>query len=285
MSITSTILQQMPDTAQDNNPAYYSDSTVVFKPKRVFAHDTVFNTYHFVIPSSPFFPHLKIEKKTYQPVHNRVLPVNPGQMLSCSESREVKEYIAFFIDKQLMDDMSYQICKKTDVNFINKSYVPSNHGLSLIRQFIDEFTNKQLGYEFILQSLSMQLAVTLIREFESNISKVSARPGFTDKANINRAIVFLKECYNSNFTLEDIAKVANLSPYHFIRVFKAETGKTPFEYLMDIKIEKSRELLKLEGYSITDIGFLCGFTSASHFSAAFSKKIGVSPSQYRQIVL
>lgn len=283
--ITNTVLQQMPVKAQDIAPSYNSDTMVVFKPKGTVGTETVFNSYHFVIPDSTSFPGLRVDKKIFQPTQNRLFPTNPGQVLSCTEAREVKEYTAIFVDKQIISDTCYQICKRSDINFINKNYVLSNHGLSLIRQFIDECINKQLGYEFILQSLSMQFAVTLIRELESNISNLPYERSFTDKTNINRAIVFLKECYNSNFTLNDIAKVANLSPYHFIKVFKAETGKTPFEYLMDVKIEKSKELLKSKQHSITDIGLLCGFTSTSHFSTAFSKKIGVSPSKYRQIIL
>ncbi len=74
-----------------------------------------------------------------------------------------------------------------------------------------------------------------------------------------------------------------MSPYHFIRIFKNETGKTPYEYLVDIKIEKACSLLRRSNLSVTEICFLCGFNSSSHFSTVFKQKIGVSPSMYRQL--
>jgi len=76
--------------------------------------------------------------------------------------------------------------------------------------------NKQFAYELILQNLSMQFAVTIIRELESNISNLSPELSFTYKTK---------------------------------KVFKAETGKTPFEFLMDIKIQKPMELFKSKQYS------------------------------------
>jgi len=282
MSFSNAILAKMPAEAQELAAAYQTNGLVIFKPTTTVDTEAVFNSYHFAIPASLSFPKLMVDKKTYQPICNRIFPTNPGQVLTCKEAREVKPYTALFLDKELLNEISLQVCKKNNVHFVNKSSVLSNYGHFLINQFIEEARNRQLGYEFILQSLSLQLAVVLLRELDNNVLYKDSQNSFSEKTNINRAIVFLRECYNSNFTLQEIANIANLSPYHFIKVFKSETGKTPFEYLTDIKIEKSKELLAQKKYSITEVGLLCGFTSASHFSTVFSKKIGVSPLKYRQ---
>ena len=284
MNIINKLMQEFPMEAKNIGPSYHSDTMVVFRPNVTVDTPTVFDSYHFVIPSSPSSPGLIVDKKTFQLTQDRLFPTNPGQVLVCPTAREVKEFTAIFIDKETVRDTCYQICRKSEINFINNNYVLSNYGRSLIRQFMDECTNKQFGYEFILQSLSMQLIATLIRELDSSIKIQPFERSYDGKANIKRSIAFLKDCYNSNFSLQEIAKTANLSPYHFIRVFKAETGKTPFEYLMDIKIERAKEFLKSKQYSITEIGLLCGFTSTSHFSRVFRKKTGLSPSEYRDII-
>jgi len=76
--------------------------------------------------------------------------------------------------------------------------------------------------------------------------------------------------------------MANFSPYHFIRVFKSETGTTPYDYLLNSKIEKAKKILEEEEKPITEVCFLCGFFNPSHFSTTFKKKVGISPYKYRR---
>lgn len=90
------------------------------------------------------------------------------------------------------------------------------------------------------------------------------------------------ENYTGNYSLQEVSRVANLSPYHFIRVFRAETGKTPYDFLLDVKIEKSKEMLKSVSKTVTDACFGCGFNNISHFTVAFKKRVGVTPSDYRK---
>lgn len=102
-----------------------------------------------------------------------------------------------------------------------------------------------------------------------------------EKENINRAVEYLCENFNREYHLTDVVRVANLSPYHFTRVFKAQTGKTPGDYLLDIRVEKAREMLRTTDQTITEICFQCGFRNLSHFATVFKKKMSVSSSEYR----
>jgi len=100
--------------------------------------------------------------------------------------------------------------------------------------------------------------------------------------NINESIKFLKENYQNEYCLEDVARVANLSPYHFIRVFKSQTGKTPYDFLMEIKLEKAKEMLMDSAKTVTEICSILGFSNPSHFAAVFHKATGQSPTAYRK---
>jgi AraC-like DNA-binding protein len=57
---------------------------------------------------------------------------------------------------------------------------------------------------------------------------------------------------------------------------------SPSEYLLNVKIEKAKKLLKYTDHAITEICYLCGFSSASYFTQAFKRKTGVSPSYYKK---
>lgn len=181
-----------------------------------------------------------------------------------------------------MREISRSVYGQAEVVFQNACFTPETGLQNLLRLFMEESGNRQPGYKFILESLSIQITVNLLRQVQSNLQQVAGRRNLTARDNINRAIAFLREQYNGNYSLEDVARVANLSPYHFTRLFKAQTGKTPFEYLLDIKLEKAREMLQANRLTVTEVCFSCGFNNLSHFTTVFKRKTGMSPSGYRK---
>lgn len=109
-----------------------------------------------------------------------------------------------------------------------------------------------------MECLSTELIVNLVRELKSNMPKTSVNRKYSARSEINTAIDYLWENANTEFSLNNLCKTVNLSPYYFIRLFKDNTGKTPYEYYMDIKIEKALEYLNARKYSITEISFILG---------------------------
>ncbi|MFP4016093.1 MAG: helix-turn-helix domain-containing protein [Halanaerobiales bacterium] len=98
-------------------------------------------------------------------------------------------------------------------------------------------------------------------------------------------IKYLKNNYKNDVTLDDLADVVNYSPFYLIRLFKKETGKTPFKYLQQIRILKAKDMLKNSDQSITDICFEVGFNNRCYFSSTFKEKVGLAPSEYRKKAL
>ena len=92
---------------------------------------------------------------------------------------------------------------------------------------------------------------------------------------------YINEHFREALTVDDLASVAGLSPYHFIRTFKQSTGYTPHEYLLDTRIENAKYLLTTTSMPSKDICFGTGFSSESVFCASFRKKTGLTPSEYR----
>ena len=88
--------------------------------------------------------------------------------------------------------------------------------------------------------------------------------------------------YEKNYTLDDYAKICNMSKFHFIRVFKDITGASPLEYRNTIRIEHVKEQLIDTNMSISEIAERSGYASASYFCDVFKKRMGVSPSDYRK---
>ena len=101
---------------------------------------------------------------------------------------------------------------------------------------------------------------------------------------IVQAKLFIDNHYHEIINLDNIADEASFSKFHFIRLFKATYHKTPHQYLISVRIENARLLLK-KGIPVTDVCYSVGFDSISSFSALFKKHTTRAPSVYRQLEL
>ncbi|ULN65462.1 AraC family transcriptional regulator [Vibrio gigantis] len=93
---------------------------------------------------------------------------------------------------------------------------------------------------------------------------------------------FIEEYYPEKIDLDDLAKAAFMSRFHYIRVFKQVYGVTPRNYLKDMRISKAKELLK-QGNSVTDTCMNVGYESLATFSATFKKSTSYSPKEYKRL--
>ncbi len=240
------------------------------------------SSYEFSIPLSEMST-TSLENKPVAFEKDKLFPINAEQFHGFLKPTSNCQFLTFQIDKDTLNDISMQFCNKGNVSFVNESVSVGSGVSSLLKMFMTEAKYMQNGIDLILNNITNLIVLNLLRELKSNLPTHISEKNYCERDNINRAINYLRDQYNNNFSLEDIANVANLSPFHFIRIFKATTGKTPYNYLLDIKIEKAKELLVLKKHTITEICFLCGFNNLEHFSSVFKRKVGLLPSQYRKL--
>ncbi|MGI9232981.1 MAG: AraC family transcriptional regulator [Woeseiaceae bacterium] len=98
---------------------------------------------------------------------------------------------------------------------------------------------------------------------------------------IKRVVDFLNKRVDSSPSLEELAKVARISPYHFHRVYRGVTGETPFGTLRRLRIVRAAVMLRDTEKSITEIAFDVGYDSSQAFSRAFRQLAGCSASEAR----
>jgi AraC family transcriptional regulator len=97
------------------------------------------------------------------------------------------------------------------------------------------------------------------------------------------AMAHIEACAFDELRLSDLAGATGLSPFHFLRLFKRETGVTPHRFLLWTRIRRAIDLLRDTRRPITAIAFEVGFGDHSNFVNAFRREVGCSPRQYRQI--
>ena len=101
---------------------------------------------------------------------------------------------------------------------------------------------------------------------------------------INAACAMIEDCLADKLTIPQIAAEIGISPYHFARQFKAQTGDTLHGYLMERRLERAKQALAAGNESIADIAYDCGFSSQQHMTTAFTRHIGLTPARYRKAV-
>ncbi|MDD6137444.1 MAG: helix-turn-helix domain-containing protein [Lachnospiraceae bacterium] len=99
---------------------------------------------------------------------------------------------------------------------------------------------------------------------------------------ISGALEYIKENYNKDISLVDVAREVDISPYYFSKVFKDETGHNFIEYLTNLRIEKAKELLLQTDLSMKEICLMVGYADPNYFSRNFKKNVGVTPTEYKE---
>ena len=98
---------------------------------------------------------------------------------------------------------------------------------------------------------------------------------------IKEALNYIEQNFQNNITIEDIAAVCGINRSYFGKIFRNSIGRSPQEFLMNYRMVKATELLKLTSLSIAEIGSAVGYENQLHFSRAFKTIYGVSPREWR----
>lgn len=98
---------------------------------------------------------------------------------------------------------------------------------------------------------------------------------------IKEAINYIEQNFQNNITIEDIAAICGINRSYFGKIFRNSIGRSPQEFLMNYRMVKATELLKLTSLSIAEIGSAVGYENQLHFSRAFKTIYGVSPREWR----
>ena len=99
-----------------------------------------------------------------------------------------------------------------------------------------------------------------------------------------RAKIFIDEHFASAIDLDNISGEACFSKFHFVRLFKSIYGRTPHQYLTDVRIRNAKELLK-NGDTVAKACFSVGFDSISSFTGLFRRRVGFTPAAFQRAEL
>lgn len=137
----------------------------------------------------------------------------------------------------------------------------------------------------LVETCSLMLAARIAHRYGDSWSVNLAKPSGKklDELRLRRVKDYIVAHLEDDMTVADLAAVANLSPFHFTRLFNAATGLPPHRYVGRQRLERAMSLLATGRMRLSEIALYCRFSSQASFNRAFRAAIGMTPGQYRRL--
>lgn len=123
--------------------------------------------------------------------------------------------------------------------------------------------------------------LTEISRSESPV--VAKTPRGLSRRALNRACSYIAENLGERFTLDDLARQAGVSRFHFARLFRVSTGDSPMAYLLKSRIERAKQMLLQDDRPVCEIAAALGFCDQSHLTRTFRRLTGLTPREFARL--
>jgi AraC family transcriptional regulator len=144
-----------------------------------------------------------------------------------------------------------------------------------------ELQQEKSGSRLYIESLTNVLAVHLIRQHTTTQPHLPVYEGGLSQRQLSHVLDYIHNHLDRDIKLTDLANLLGMSQFHFSYLFKRSIGTSPYQYLLQQRIERAKQLLKQSDRSIMDIALECGFNSHSHLTKTFRQLTGITPKAYR----
>ncbi len=162
-------------------------------------------------------------------------------------------------------------------HYMNKQDILIQGIFGALRQ---ELEFGQIGGYLLVDSLKTALGIHLLRNYCTVQPRLSSYADGLSKFKLQQIKEYINEHLHQDIKLIELAAIAQISPYHFLRLFKQSIGLTPHQYILHRRIDKAKYLLRQSELSIADIALRVGFCDQSHFTQCFKRLLGMTPKQF-----
>ncbi len=185
-------------------------------------------------------------------------------------------------------DQLAEVCGGSPVRATSIGYVAGARD-ELIRQigvsFLAEMKEQTASGRVLIEALTLSLTARLAQAYSTRAPVKTelrdTRHGLGD-TKLRRVLDFMRNNLDEDIGIEDLAKVACLSPFHFTRMFRNSMGVPPHRYLSTLRLDRAKTMLALSDLPLAEIALLSCFSSQANFNRAFLKTIGMTPGAYRR---
>ncbi len=222
-----------------------------------------------------------------------LIVVNSNELHSGEMITDEIIYYVIIIDNSLLHSSSIDTCETKYITPITQNYIlfknkicEDENILGTIIDIILELEKKDLCYELAVKSSIYRLLTLMIRNHLQRMMTENEYALRTKKIEkLNELIKYIEENYSDKTSIESLSRIANMSKFHFCRVFKEITGKTVGQYINGVRINKAEYMLTNSDMNVSEIALSAGFEDINYFSRVFRKYKNMSPTSFRQSLI
>jgi AraC family transcriptional regulator len=183
-------------------------------------------------------------------------------------------YTAIYFDPSLLHE---ELEERFPEDWEPKVYFRNPEVAATLQRFTRLLTEDEAD-DLFSETLGLMTVLSLHRAAAEPVVQKLAISRFA----LSRVIDYIDQNLARQISLSDLAAVAGLSRFHFNRAFKKALGQTPYQYVLDRRIERGRRLLAEHALSLEQVAVAVGFREAAHFQKAFKAREGITPMTFRR---
>jgi AraC-like DNA-binding protein len=211
-------------------------------------------------------------------VGSREVEVGPGQAIAVSAGAEHATAIepgtratSVWVDAAWFADVAASLGRRIPSGAL---FIESARRVASLLALLDEEARApELGRATAVDGLAEALVISVLRADER-----APRTAAPSDPRVLAAIAMIEDRLAEPLGLDELADAAGVSRFHFCRLFRAHTGKSPYRFLTDRRMDRARELLQSGRYGVTEAALSVGFPHLPRFARAFRERHGAAPS-------
>lgn len=187
------------------------------------------------------------------------------------------------VDPRLLERLGQEIAAPDNVELIPHFATlrdPLIQGI--IFSLKDELESRGMGGSLYVEQLTTTLAIHLLRKYGVRKPQISTYSDGLPKYKLQQILEYINANLDCDIKLVDLAELVAMSQYYFCHLFKQSMGIAPYQYIIQQRIERAKQLLKCRDVAICDVALACGFANQSHLTKHFRKLTEITPKAYRE---
>ena len=225
---------------------------------------------------------MRLDGKSITSEAGKVFALPPGVKHQELPSDEPPRYIAIMIDKRFFVSQLSRYPDRSEPLAGGEFFDAPEALLPALRRFMIEADGNLSGADDMLGAIAVEVCHVIIRGL---LGVRAGKESVSERIEVDRAVEYMNSSLGSKITVDDLARAAHMSGSHFSRIFRKETGQSPMEYLLGIRLKRVKKLLLAGDLTVTEIAHSCGFSSAAYLSDRFSRAFGKTPSGFRKSII
>lgn len=279
-------MKKIPVNIHNNTKSIITTHIAIFIPEKFVINKKMsVEEYHFVICfTTP--PRATIRSKEYRFKKGSLICMAPGDdiLVHPSNASSPAKYMTICVNKEFMQNIYLQTGGKGNLSFKKLDSTYSYQLLEGIEALIYEILNYEETNPLMIESLENRIVVQLLRDSNSGFNVINNNQKSPQDI-VQKSLKYIETYYSSNITVKDICDAVYVSSPYLQKVFLKSVGKTPYQYIMECRHRKAKEMLEITSNSVEGIARQCGFVNGAHFSTAFKQKEGLSPLAYKKSLI